>query len=135
VDERSQPMIELLAPREVRRRWPSGHRLFSDGDEVCGVFVIHSGEVELLLSTRNGEPRTLRASGPGQILGISGLMSGRPHDCTAVTRRPSVIGYVSKDDFMAAVDQQSGAWLAVLHLLSEDINVSYENLRAIAAHH
>jgi CRP-like cAMP-binding protein len=71
----------------------------------------------------------------GQILGISGLMSGRPHDCTAVTRRPSVIGYVSKDDFMAAVDQQSGAWLAVLHLLSEDINVSYENLRAIAAHH
>jgi len=33
------------------------------------------------------------------------------------------------------VDQQRDAWLAVLQMLSEDINVSYENLRAIAAHH
>ena len=134
MDEHSQPMIELLAAREVRRAWPSGHRLFSDGDEVRGVFVIHSGEVDLLLSTRDGKPRTLRVSGPGRILAVSDLMSGRHHDCTAVTRKPSVIGYVSKDDFMAAVDQQSDAWLAVLQMLSEDINVSYENLRAIAGH-
>ena len=134
MDEHSRTVIELLALREVRRPWPFGHRLFSDGDEVRGVFVIHSGEVELRLSTRDGKPRRPASVGPGRILGISDLMSGRPHDCTAVTRTPSVIGYVSKDDFMTAVDEQSDAWLAVLQMLSADINVSYENLRAIAAH-
>ena len=106
--------------------------LFHEGDDADGVFVLHAGEVDLLFSPRNGEPKALRHAEPGQILGLSCVVTGRRHDCTAIARTNCRTSFVGRDDFLRKLDECPAVWFSVLRFLSSDVNAAYEDMRALA---
>jgi CRP-like cAMP-binding protein len=121
-----------LTASETLRLFRRGETLFREGDDATGVFVLHSGEVDLLFSPRNGEPKALRGAQPGQILGLSCVVTGRPHDCTATARTDCETAFVASADFLRRLDECPAVWFSVLRFLSSDVNAAYEDMRALA---
>jgi CRP-like cAMP-binding protein len=116
---------------ETLRRCAPGTVLFREGEEPRGVFVMHEGIVDLLFSARNGNTKPLRIAEPGQILGLSCVVGARVHDCSATARTPCLAGFIERDVFLRALDENPAIWFNVLRLLSTDVNAVYEDMRAL----
>ncbi|HEU4521259.1 MAG TPA: cyclic nucleotide-binding domain-containing protein, partial [Thermoanaerobaculia bacterium] len=83
---------------------PAGNVLFNEGDEPEGVYLVHDGEFDLVFASRLGDSRPLRSANSGQILGLSCVVSNRPHDCSATAKTASTVGFIPKEDFKKLLD-------------------------------
>ena len=120
---------------EQIERFPAGKVLFSEGEQPHGVYVLHSGEVDLVYSGRNGASKTLRIAHPGSSVGLSDAISDTAHDCTATTRTPARVGFIPLSDFRRALNETPSLWFTVLQLLSEDVNACWASMRELGARH
>lgn len=123
----------LIDLQQLQRRGP-GAVLFCEGDEPTGIYIVHSGAIDLVFSARNGMTRSLQFAGAGQIVGLSSVVSRRPHDATAIVHAPSELGYVEAKKLMALLDRDPTAWFGVLQFLSHDVSSCWESMRQIATH-
>lgn len=121
-----------LTPSETMQHRAAGEMLFLEGDAPAGVYVLHSGEVDLLFAARNGSVRALRLATPGQILGLSAVVMRERHDCSAIARVPCEVGFIAGDTFLRILDERPSVWCGVLRLLSSDLNAAYDDIRALA---
>lgn len=134
MDRVSRSIIETnLADRETLLRLPAGETLFREGEAPRGVYVLHSGTVDLLFSAKNGSAKPLREAQPGQILGLSCVVTQRPHDCTATAAEPCEVAFIERDDFLRALDDSPAVWFSVLRVLSSEVNAVYDDIRTMAA--
>jgi CRP-like cAMP-binding protein len=129
----NQPIIEtVLAESETLEHVRPGDTIFREGEEPRGVYVLESGQVDLLFSSRNGS-KPLRLAEAGQILGLSNVVMQRNHDCTAIARTACDVGFIDRNDFLRALDDSPSVWFSVLRMLSNDVNAVYDDMRALAA--
>lgn len=130
----SRSIIETnLADRETLLRLREGETLFREGDVPLGVYVLHSGTVNLVFSARNGSTKPLREAQPGQLLGLSCVVTQRPHDCTATAAEPCEVAFIERADFLRALDDSPAVWFSVLRVLSSEVNAVYDDIRTMAA--
>jgi CRP-like cAMP-binding protein len=122
----------LINLQELQRR-SRGAVLFSEGDPPRGVYIVHSGAVDLVFAARNGVAKPLQLAGEGQIVGLSSLVSGRDHDATAIVRAPSELGYVEGRALMELLERDPAAWFGVLQFLSQDVSACWESMRKISS--
>jgi CRP-like cAMP-binding protein len=122
----------LIGLQELQRHAP-GSVLFCEGNPPLGVYIIHSGIVDLVFAARNGISKPLQVAADGQIVGLSSLVSGREHDATAIVRTPSELGYVDGPRLMALLERDPSAWFDVLQFLSQDVSSCWDSMRKISS--
>lgn len=114
----------------MRERRAVGEMLFLEGETPAGVYILHSGEVDVLFMNRYGNAKPLRVVTPGQILGLSSVVMRRPHDCSAIARTPCEVEFIGRDEFLQSLHNTPALWLSVLRMLSSDVNAVYDDMRA-----
>ena len=65
--------------------FPADAILFTEGQRSQGVMVIVSGKVKLSTTGSDGRTLIVRIAGPGDALGVSATVAGRPNELTAET--------------------------------------------------
>jgi CRP-like cAMP-binding protein len=120
--------LDILEPYQTLHALPAGKVLFSESDPADGVYVLHSGEVELSFSSK-----PMHVVRPGEVLGLTTVMSNRAHDSSAVTRTACIAGFVDKSVFLRLLDEQPSLWLTVLQMISVNISQCWQDMRAMAA--
>lgn len=134
MDRVSRSIIETnLADRETLIRLRAGETLFREGEPPRGVYVLHSGTVDLLFSAKDGHTKPLREAQSGQILGLSCVVTQRPHDCTATAAEPCEVAFIEREDFLRALNDSPAVWFSVLRVLSSEVNAVYDDIRTLAA--
>ena len=128
----AHPLESALLKHPTLELWPAGRTLFFEGEEPRGVYVIHSGTVDLVFSAKNGRAKALRLARPPQIVGLSSVFSRKPHDYTATIRSTSELGFVDAGTFHQLLESSPAIWFSVLRLLSEDVNSCYDCMKDIA---
>ena len=120
-------LADLFARPDLQRL-PAGRVLFDEGEQPDGVFILHSGDVNLssLIEGHNTRLRTARA---GEILGLMAVVSGRTHLSSAVTASPCEVTFIAAAEFRKLIDESPAAWFSVLRQLSRDVNASYDVIR------
>src|SRR5947208_8815553 len=103
-----------LTSSEVRQHRDTGQMLFREGEAPSGVYVLHSGEVELLFASRHGKVKPLRLVSSGQILGLSAVVMRRPYDCSAIARTQCEVGFIDRGQFQKLLDDSPSLWFGVL---------------------
>jgi len=127
-------VAEALEPFETVEAWPSGKLLFREGTQPNGVYYVHSGEVDLCFSSpKTGGAKSLLTVDAGQILGLTSVVSGRPHDCSATARSACITGFIPKERFLTLLDEKPALWLTVLRMISANINACWDCMRALSA--
>ena len=126
------PIESMLLYHQTVEVWPAGRTLFYEGEEPHGVYVVHTGTVDLVFSAKDGRAKPLRLARAGQIIGLSSVFSHRSHDYTATIRSTSNLGFVDATTFHKLLESSPAMLFGVLRLLSEDVNACYDCMKEIA---
>lgn len=108
-----------------------GEVLFQEGRLPRGVFVLCEGRVKLSVCSENGKRLMLRVAGPGEVLGLSATMSGKPYEITAEALDKAQIAFVKRKDLLRFLRDHREACMQVVHLLSQDLHVAFDRVRTV----
>jgi CRP/FNR family transcriptional regulator len=111
--------------------YPKGVILFVEGQAPRGVFIICSGRVKLSASSAEGKSLILKIAEPGEVLGLSATISGKPYMLTAEVQAPAQANFVGRADFLDFLREHGDAALRVAQLLSENYHRALEEIRTI----
>lgn len=108
-----------------------GTVLFREGQTARGVFLLCEGRVRLSICSESGRRMTVRVAGPGEMLGLSAAVSGGRYEVTAEALDAVQVAAVRRTDLLHFLHEHRAVCLQVVNLLSEDLHVAYERVRAV----
>lgn len=120
---------EQIDAQAVAHIWEPDEVIYRDGEPPVGVYLIRSGQIDLVYATRNDIVKPLRKSTRGYILGLSEAVGVSPYVGTAIARTRCETGFLAATQLNHLLDEHPGIWFCVLRLLSEDVLQSRECLR------
>jgi CRP/FNR family transcriptional regulator len=112
--------------------YPKGAVLFVEGQSPRGIFVLCKGRVKLSLCSTDGKTLIFKIVEPGEVLGLSASVTGKPYEVTAETVDPCQVNFVKRDDFLRFLRENSEACLRVAEQLSEKYNGACRKIRSLA---
>ncbi len=113
-------LVRLGLPVERRI---AGERIFTAEDEARSMYVVLSGEIEIVAY---GE--VLDRVGTGGIFGEMALIDGRPRSATAIAAEPSELVAVDRELFVRLVRGAPEFALAVMAQMARRIRQMNESL-------
>lgn len=115
--------------------YPKGAVLFVEGQSPRGIFVLCKGRVKLSICSTDGKTLILKIAEPGEVLGLSASVSGKPYELTAETVDPCQINFVKREDFQRFLRENADACLRVAEQLSEKYNSACREIRSLGLSH
>jgi CRP/FNR family cyclic AMP-dependent transcriptional regulator len=73
--------------------------LFVEGQPARGVYMLCHGAVKLQTSSRDGKVVILHVARPGELIGLSAIVSGDVYEVSAEVIEPCRVNYISRSDF------------------------------------
>ncbi len=111
--------------------YPAGTVLFTEGQAPRGVFVICHGLAKLRISSADGRTIITKIVGPGELLGLSSLISGNAYKSTAETLEASQVSFVRGDDLLGFIDTQRQGWKNAARALAQECEANADHVRAL----
>src|SRR6202140_5493061 len=99
--------------------YPDGAVLFVEGQAPRGIFVLCKGSVNLSINSPTGRTVIVKLPDPGEVLGLSATISGKPYEVTAETIDPCQVNFVKRDDFLRFLKDDVEACFRVAEQLGE----------------
>ena len=115
--------------------YPKGAVLFAEGQTPRGIFILCKGEAKLSICESEGKTLILRIAEPGEVLGLSATVSGKPYELTAETLVPCQTAFVKREDFLRFLGQHSVACFRVAEQLSEKYTTACHEIRSLGLSH
>jgi len=115
--------------------YPKGAVLFVEGQAPRGIFVLCKGRVKMSICATDGKTLIVRIAEPGEVLGLSAAISGKPYELTAETIDPCQVNFVKRDDFLRFLREHSDACFKVAEQLSEKYNTACHEVRSLGLSH
>lgn len=127
------PAEALLAFDTIKSvtKVPRGEVLFQEGRLPRGIFVLCDGRAKLSVCSETGKRLMLRVAGPGEVLGLSATMSGKPYEITAEAMDNAQVAFIKRKDLLKFLRDHREACMQVVHLLSQDLHVAFDRVRTV----
>src|SRR6202158_4659768 len=110
--------------------YPKGAVLFVEGQAPRGIFVLCKGCVKLSICSTDGKTLILKIAEPGEVLGLSATVSGRPYELTAETIDPCQVNFVKREHCLRFLHEHSEACFRAAEQLSDNYNTACHEIRA-----
>ena len=127
--------VQALETIKYTTAYPKGAVLFVEGQAPRGIFLLCKGRVKLSIGSSDGKMLILKISEPGEVLGLSATVSGKPYELTAETLDPCQVNFVKRDDFVRFLREHNEVCLRVAEQLSDKYNTACHEIRALGLSH
>jgi len=117
-DGLSKAQYEALARICVRRSCRKGERLFSEGDEGTGFYMVVTGRVKIFKVSVEGKEQILHLFGPGESFGEVSVFTGQGFPADAVASAQTVLLFFPRLAFSALIQKDPTLALNMLAQLS-----------------
>jgi len=114
----SKTQYEALARIGVRRSSRKGERIFSEGDEGTGFYVVVAGRVKIFKVSADGKEQILHLFGPGESFGEGSVFTGQGFPADAVTAVQSTLFFFPRQAFSALIQKDPTLALNMMAQLS-----------------
>jgi CRP/FNR family transcriptional regulator len=111
--------------------YPKGSVLFVEGEAPRGLFILCSGRVKLTTSSTEGKTLIVKIAEPGEVLGVSATMLGKPYEVSAETLEPAQVNFIRREHFMTFLTTYPEACLHTAQQLSEKYHAAQKEIRAL----
>ncbi len=115
--------------------YPQGAVLFMEHQEPRGIYVICGGSVKLSATASHGKTMIVKIAQPGEVLGLSATVSGRPYEMTAVTLDPCQVSFIKRQDFLRFLQDDVQVCFKVAEQLSEKYHAVCNEVRSLGLSH
>jgi CRP/FNR family transcriptional regulator, dissimilatory nitrate respiration regulator len=119
----SKAQYEALARIGVRRSFRKGERIFSEGDEGTGFYVVVVGRVKIFKVSADGKEQILHLFGPGESFGEVSVFTGQGFPADAVTAVQSTLLFFPRMAFSALIRKDPALALNMLAQLSQRLRL------------
>jgi CRP/FNR family cyclic AMP-dependent transcriptional regulator len=109
----------------VSHAYPRGSTLFMEGQPANGVFLLCEGHLKLSTYSEDGKAIILRIADPGEILGVSAVISGKTHEATAQVTEYCRVNFIKRSDFLTFIQTNHDAALNALRQLSSNYHKAH----------
>lgn len=124
----SQAVLKSFSAISHQTTYPADATLFVEGQNPRGVFLLCSGKVKLSTSSRDGKVLILKMAGPGEMLGLSAVISGTEYELTAETAMPCQVNFVPRDPLLDLLQRHGEAGLRSAQALSREFQSAYRDI-------
>ena len=91
--------IAKLSQQAIARRALVGERIFVEGDECQGLYVIFSGAVKIFKQSVQGREQVLAIELAGAVVAELPVFDGGPYPASCISVQESVLLFISRQDF------------------------------------
>jgi len=109
--------------------YPKDAMIFMEKQAARGVFILCEGEMKLSISSGEGKTLILRIAKPGEILGLTSVLSGTPYEVTAEALRPCQVAFVRRDEFLRLLAQHPEMNQLILRQMGAQYQIACEQIR------
>ena len=131
----SHAAIASLEAIKYSTAYPKGAVLFVEGQSPRGIFILCKGRVKLSICSSEGKTLILKIADPGEVLGLSATVSGKPYELTAETLDPCQVNFVKREDFLRFLREHNEVCLRVAEQLSDKYNTACHEIRSLGLSH
>ena len=97
----SEPEMQSLSARAVRKLYEAGELVFSEGEPCEGFYVVLSGKIRIFKTSANGREQILAIEGPGSSVAELPVFDGGRYPASVGAIDPSEMIFISRKDFQA----------------------------------
>lgn len=116
---RLSPELRLeLAALCLRVSIPAGSTIFNEGDEPTGILILRTGLAKVTMTSEVGRTVVLYIAAPGELLGLSSVISGTKRQVTAQTIEPCELDMIRRDAFLNFLENHDDQFRAALDELA-----------------
>jgi len=109
--------------------------LFVEGQLPRGIFVLCKGSAKLSINSPGGKTMIVKLAEPGEVLGLSATMSGKPYEVTAQTIDPCQVNFIKRDDFLKFLKDDVEVCFKVAEQLGEKYHNACKEVRLLGLSH
>ena len=114
----SKAQYEALARIGIRRSFRKGERIFSEGDDGIGFYMVVEGRVKIFKVSAEGKEQILHLFGPGESFGEVSVFTGRGFPADAVAALQTTLLFFPRMAFSALIQKDPALALNMLGQLS-----------------
>jgi CRP/FNR family transcriptional regulator len=130
-----EPSLRAFETLKFTTSYPAGAILFSEGEPPRGIFMLCHGRAKLSTGSADGKTLITRIVEPGEVLGLSGAISGRPYKVTAETIEPTQVNFIKREDFLRFLKDHGDACFHAAQQLSHEGHIAHESIRSLGLSH
>ncbi len=117
---------------KITHTYPKGSSLFIQGQPATGIYMLCQGRVKLCTYSRDGKAIILRVTEPGEVLGMSAVVTESVHEATAEVVEPCQVNFVGKQDFLRFLKNDASVGIRAAQQLSKNYHSAYVQIRSLA---
>jgi CRP/FNR family transcriptional regulator, cyclic AMP receptor protein len=111
--------------------YPKGSLLFVEGEQPRGIFILCSGRAKLTTSSSEGRVLIVKIAEPGEVLGASATILGKPYEVSAETIEPAQLNFIKREDFLRFLTTNPEACMHAAQQLSEKYHSAQREIRSL----
>jgi CRP/FNR family transcriptional regulator, cyclic AMP receptor protein len=111
--------------------YPKGGMFFLEGQSATGVFLLRTGRAKESMVSNKGKTAIVRVVGPGEILGLSAVLTGAAHESTVETLEPTHCDFVRKRLFLHVLKTSGQLGQMVASQLTRNCTEAYAAIRCL----
>ena len=124
-------LIQALVSQSSCMTCAEDQVLFRQGDAPTGLYILHQGEVTLLMASPAGEEVMSIQAATGSLLGLPGLIGNEPYTLTAIARNGARLCFISRDAFTGLMRTDPLMSLKVLKVLAAEVRSARQAIREL----
>ncbi|MEO6305563.1 MAG: Crp/Fnr family transcriptional regulator [Bacteroidia bacterium] len=122
----------LLNKNRVTHQYKKGEILFREGSYPTGIYYIKKGKVKKYKTDKDGREQIFYVCRKGELFGYHALISDEKYSDTTATLEESTITFISKDDFLKAIQLSPILSNRLLKCMSHEFGVLVNGLAVFA---
>ena len=96
-----------------------GGTLFNQGDSPTGLYILKSGEGDLIMESAVGRPVMCVHAKAGSVLGLPAVIANEPYTMTALVHGGSEVRFVPRSDFEEIMQAEPSLYPRLLPSLAK----------------
>lgn len=128
LDDLPKQDLEILEKNMVTHNYKKGEILFREGSYPTGIYYLKKGKVKKYKTDKNGREQIFYVCKSGELFGYHGLIGEEYYMATTCTLEESIISFIPKDDFVAAIETSSVLSHRLMKCMSHEFGVLINGL-------
>lgn len=113
--------------------FPKGATIFSEGDQVQGIYQIYSGKIKVVTSINGENERIVRLARAEQMLGHRGLGGNMKYPVTAIALEDCQVTLIPIDIFYKAVKANPELAFQMMLFFANEFKSSEKRMKMLAS--
>jgi CRP-like cAMP-binding protein len=113
-----------LAHASEKKRFKRGDKLVEQGQTTFALFVILSGNANVLLSASNGKQFSVATLGVGECIGEMSFLDSQPHSATVLAASSLDVLLLRQQAFNEVLHQNSNITAAIFRTLAKRLHIT-----------